>query len=267
MKNLKNKVVILTGALGLLGKSIAQSLAKEKAIIIMLDIKKNNDIKKVKEYKLIKNNLYYYKCDVTKIKEIKKIAKIVYNKFRKIDILINAAAITDAVEKKTNPEFSKFENFSLKDWSKSININLNSMFLCSQVFGNKMIKQKKSSIINFASTYGMVGPDQKIYMSKNSKHTFFKNPAYPTAKGAVISFSKYLAAYWGKEGVRVNSISPGGIENNQSKEFIRNYSSKTILGRMGRTEDIIGIIKFLCSDESSYITGSNIVVDGGWTAI
>ena len=265
MKNLKNKVVILTGALGLLGKSIAQSLAKEKAIIIMLDIKKNNEIKKVKEYKLIKNNLYYYKCDVTKIKEIKKIAKIVYNKFRKIDILINAAGITDAVEKKTNPEFSKFENFSLKDWSKSININLNSMFLCSQVFGNKMIKQKKSSIINFASTYGMVGPDQKIYMSKNSKHTFFKNPAYPTAKGAVISFSKYLAAYWGKEGVRVNSISPGGVYANQPKEFIERYESQVPLKRMAYPEDIKGIIAYLASDLSEYVTGQNFVIDGGWS--
>ena len=130
-----------------------------------------------------------------------------------------------------------------------------------------MIKQKKSSIINISSTYGIVGPDQKIYVRKKTGQTFYKNPAYPTAKGAVISFTKYLAAYWGQKGVRVNSISPGGIENKQSKAFIKKYSHKTLLGRMAKTKDIVGVVKFLCSNESDYITGSNIVVDGGWTTI
>ena len=267
MKNLNNKIVILTGGLGLLGKSIAESLAKDNAKVIMLDVKNKNEIKKINDFKLINHNLIYFKCDVTKINSLKKIEKKISNKFDKIDVLINAAAITDAVEKKPDPKLSKFENFPLKAWNKSIKANLNSMFLCSQVFGKAMIKQKKSSIINISSTYGIVGPDQKIYVRKKTGQTFYKNPAYPTAKGAVISFTKYLAAYWGQKGVRVNSISPGGIENKQSKAFIKKYSHKTLLGRMAKTKDIVGVVKFLCSNESDYITGSNIVVDGGWTTI
>ncbi len=113
----------------------------------------------------------------------------------------------------------------------------------------------------------MVGPDQSIYTNKYKQNLFYKNPAYPTAKGAVISFTKYLAAYWGHKGIRVNCISPGGIQNNQSNLFIKKYSSKTLLGRMANVEDVIGVIKLLCSDESNYITGSNLVVDGGWTSI
>ena len=145
--------------------------------------------------------------------------------------------------------------------------NLNSMFICSQVFGKYLIKRKKSFIVNFSSTYGMVGPDNKIYKDKNNKQIFYKNPAYPTAKGAVISFTKYLASYWGHTGLRVNCISPGGVRNNQNKNFIRNYSAKTILNRMAKPEDITGVVNFLASDNSEYMTGANIVVDGGWTAI
>lgn len=267
MHNLNNKVIILTGALGLLGKSLSEHLAKSNAKIIMLDVKNTKEIKKIRNFNFIKKNLFYYKCDVSNIRALKKIEKKISSKFNKIDVLINAAAVSDAVENKPNPKSSMFENFSLKDWNKSISGNLNSMFLCAQIFGKKMLNQKKGSIINISSTYGIVGPDQKIYTNKNLKHTFYKNPAYPTAKGAVISFTKYLAAYWGKKGIRVNSVSPGGIENKQNKLFIKKYSSKTLLGRMAKTEDLIGIIKLLCSDDSSYITGSNIIVDGGWTAI
>ena len=160
-----------------------------------------------------------------------------------------------------------FENYSIKDWNKSILGNLNSMFICSQIFGKIMSKSKKGSIINISSTYGIVGPDQSIYKNKKNKNIFFKSPSYPTSKGAVISFTKYLASYWGKRGIKVNCVSPGGIKNNQNKEFIKKYSAKTILGRMAETKDIVGTIRFLCSDDANYITGSNIVVDGGWTAI
>jgi len=129
-----------------------------------------------------------------------------------------------------------------------------------------MSRIKKGSIINFSSTYGLVGPDQKIYENKKKKF-FIKNPAYPTSKGGIIAFTKYLASYWGDKNIRVNCIVPGGVENKQNKIFIKNYSSKTALGRMANSEDLNGIIHLLCSKNSSYITGSTIVVDGGWTAI
>ena len=192
MNKLNKKIIVLTGALGLLGKSIAESMAKNNAEILMLDIKNKNEMNKIKDFEIIKNNLFYFKCDVTKINQLKRIEKKISSKFNKIDILINAAAVTDDPGNKPKPKLSMFENYPLKDWNKSLVGNLNSMFLCSQIFGKKMIKQKKSSIINIASTYGIVGPDQKIYINKKFQQTFYKNPAYPTSKGAVISFTKYL---------------------------------------------------------------------------
>jgi len=262
-----NKNIIITGALGLLGKPLTLELALQGNNLIMLDIKSKDELKRYKKFSLVKDRINYIKCDVSNVKNVQRVDNLLKKKFRKIDVLINAAAITDAVEGKKDPTKSMFENYTIKNWNKSILGNLNSMFICSQVFGKRMIKYKKGSIINISSTYGIVGPDQSIYKNKKNKNLFFKSPSYPTSKGAVISFTKYLAAYWGDKGIRVNCVSPGGIKNNQNKEFIKRYSEKTILGKMAETKDIIGIIKFLCTEESSYITGSNIVVDGGWTAI
>jgi NAD(P)-dependent dehydrogenase (short-subunit alcohol dehydrogenase family) len=267
MNNLKNKVIILTGGLGLIGKGLTYYLAKNDARVIILDIKSFKDINKIKNFNKIKNKIFYFKCDVTNLKSIKKVLPKILKISKKIDVLINNAAINDSVENKSKVNLSKFENFPLDYWNKTVKANLNSLFLCSQVFGKEMVKYKNGSIINIASTYGVVGPDQKIYMNKKSKNIFYKNPAYPTTKGGVISFTKYLASYWGKDRIRVNCISPGGIENNQNKIFIKKYISKTLLGRMAKIEDLFGAIKLLCSQDSSYITGTNIIVDGGWTTI
>ncbi len=266
MNDLKKKVIILTGGLGLIGKKLTLFLAKMGAQVIVLDIKSLKEFKKTKDFKTIKN-INYFKCDVSNLGSLKKVLPLILRISKKIDVLINNAALNDSLEKKSSIKLSKFENFPLNLWNESMKVNLNSLFLCSQIFGKEMVKYSDGSIINIASTYGMVGPDQKIYQNKKLENIFYKNPAYPTAKGGVISFTKYLASYWGKNGIRVNCISPGGIENNQEKNFIKNYSSKTLVGRMGKVEDLFGVIKLLCNKESSYITGTNFVVDGGWTAI
>ena len=258
MHNLKGKNIIITGSEGLLGKNIVKNLQKNNANVLMIDIKNKS---------IHKNKKNYYSCDLTNKNSVLNISKEILKKNKYINGLINCASVQDKIEDKKNYLNSKFENFSLSSWDYMIKGNLNSMFICSQIFGLHLIKRKKSFIINFSSTYGLVGPDNRIYKDNKNKQIFYKNPAYPTAKGAVISFTKYLASYWGYTGLRVNCISPGGVRNNQNKNFIKNYSAKTILNRMAKPEDISAVVNFLASDNSEYMTGANIIVDGGWTAI
>jgi len=263
MFSLKNKTAIVTGSLGLIGKEHCDALAEAGANVVVTDINEN----KCKEYakSLITESLGIA-VDVTNPDSIKKLRDEVIQKFGHIDILVNNAAINDMFENpKAASEQSKFENYPLELWQKSVDVNLTGVFLCSQILGSEMAKQKSGSIINIASTYGITAPDQSLYSKKDGTQSFYKPPAYSATKGAVIMFTRYLAAYWGKDKVRVNTLTPGGVENNQDDFFIQKYSVKTPLGRMAKPTDYKGALIFLASDASSYMTGANLVVDGGWT--
>ena len=262
--SLKNKVALVTGALGLIGKHHCEALAEAGANVIVCDL----DNAKCTEFtKTLPGKSLGIGTDITKKKSVKELLETVLKEFGKIDILINNAAINDMFE---NPqaaeEQSKFENYPLELWQKSLDVNVTGMFLCSQVVGTEMATTGSGSIINIASTYGMVAPDQTLYQKPDGTQSFYKSAAYPVTKGAVISFTRFLAAYWGSKGVRVNTLSPGGVENNQDEYFIDNYKRKTPLGRMAEPSDYKGALIFLASDASSYMTGANLVVDGGWTA-
>lgn len=262
--DLKDKTAIVTGALGLIGKEHCQALSEAGANVIAADIDEDkcNGFAKTLSTESIGLSL-----DVTNPDSIKKLRDYVLNKFGHIDILVNNAAINDMFEDpKAASEQSKFENYPLELWQKSVDVNLTGVFLCSQILGYEMAKQKSGSIINVASTYGITAPDQSLYKKEDGSQSFYKPPAYSATKGAVIMFTRYLAAYWGKDGVRVNTLTPGGVENAQDEFFVQKYSAKTPLGRMAQPTDYKGALIFLASDASSYMTGANLVVDGGWTA-
>ncbi len=262
--SLKNKVAVVTGALGLLGRQHCFALSEAGAAIVVCDLDGNacNDFAFSLEGESMGAGV-----DITSPVSIKELKANILNKYKKIDILVNNAAVNDMFE---NPsaaaELSKFENYPLELWNKSLGVNITGTFLCSQIIGSQMADQGNGSIINIASTYGIVAPDQSIYQKDDGSQTFYKSPAYPVAKGAIISFTRFLAAYWGNKGVRVNCLSPGGVENNQDEYFINNYSRRTPLGRMAAPSDYKGAIIFLSSDASLYMTGANLIVDGGWTA-
>ena len=263
MFSLKNKTAIVTGALGLIGKEHCRALSEAGANVIVADL---NESKCIEFAESLLTDSIGLELNVTDPKSIKKVRDAVLEKFFRIDVLVNNAAINDMFESpKAAAEQSKFENYPLELWKKSVDVNLTGIFLCSQILGSEMAKKKSGSIINIASTYGITAPDQSLYKKQDGTQSFYKPPAYSATKGAVIAFTKYLAAYWGIDGVRVNTLTPGGVENAQDDFFIEKYSSKTPLGRMAKTTDYKGALIFLASDASSYMTGANLVVDGGWT--
>lgn len=267
MFSLKGKTAIVTGACGLLGKEHCKALAQAGANVVIADIHLPAAVELANSLDEPQKHLPLV-VDVTSKESLNNAKAEIMSIYGSIDILVNNAAVNDMFE---NPElsgfYSQFEEYPLDSWTKSLEVNVTGMFLASQVFGTVMAQNGKGSIINIASTYGVVGPDQSIYFEAGKEQEFFKSPAYPTTKGAVINFTRYLAAYWGKKGVRVNTLSPGGVENGQEDWFIENYSKKTALNRMAQPDDYKGAIVFLASDASKYMTGANLIVDGGWTAM
>lgn len=262
--SLDGKVALVTGALGLIGKEHCRALSIAGAKVAVSDL---DEDRCVGFANTLQGEAIGIGMDITDPDSLDEAKKKIYHKFGTVDILVNNAAINDMVENPSQlAEESKFENYPLDLFRKVMEVNVTGMFLCSQIFGKDMAEKGKGSIINIASTYGIVAPDQSLYQKPDGTQPFFKSPAYPTAKGAVISFTRFLAAYWGKTGIRVNSLSPGGVENEQEEYFIENYSKKTPLGRMAKPTDYRGALIFLASDASEYMTGANLVVDGGWTS-
>jgi len=244
--NLKNKIIIITGGSGLLGKEIITCLDENLAIVINFEI----NIKTSDDLKVIN-------CDITDQISVKSAIKKVISKFGRIDGLINNAY------PRTHDWGTIFEDIKYDSWKKNIDFQLNSYFYISQQVSKYMIKQQSGSIINIASIYGSVGPDFTLY--DNTKMTM--PAAYSAIKGGIINFTRYLASYLGKYNINVNTISPGGIYDNQNSTFVENYNKKVPMKRMGTPKDIAPSVIFLLSDQAKYITGQNLIIDGGWTAI
>ena len=255
--DLENKVVVITGGLGFLGKQFVNAFVESKSKVVILDI-----IPKSK-YKNISNKyITYFKCDLSKEKQVRSVSKKIVKKFNKINVLINCVA-KDYIPKKNKKRFFSLESLPLNIWNRDIEVGLSSLFIATKIIGSLIKKNKEGgSIINLSSDLGIISPDQRIYKKLN----FVKPITYSAIKHGVIGITKYTATYWAKYNIRCNSVAPGGMYNNQNKNFLKEIKKLIPLNRLGRINEYNKLILFLASDSSSYITGSTIVIDGGRTS-
>ena len=246
MIDLSNKVIVVTGGKGLLGSIYCEWIRKAGGIAINADITCDRNL-----------NKHEYFCDISSADAIEELVNALVKKYGKIDGWVNNAY------PRTKDWATKFEKIPLDSWRENVDKHQNGYFLCCQIALEQMRKQGFGSIINLGSIYGIVGPDFSVY-----EGTQMTMPAaYAAIKGAIINLTRYLAAYYGPYGIRVNCISPGGIFDNQPKSFVKRFSDKTPLRRMGKPEDIAPSLVFLLSDDAAYITGHNLAIDGGWTIV
>jgi len=267
--NLKDRVAVVTGGAGLLGTEFCRTLAEAGAAVAVVDLNAEKCAEVTESLAKAGYRALPVPTDITQPDSVKVLVEKVLAKFGRLDILVNSAALDpkfdpDAAARGIAP--GSFEDYPLEQWNAALSVNLTGMFLVTQACVKPMLVQgKKGSIINICSTYGLNGPDQRIYI-KDGKRVAYKPAYYTTTKAGVMGFTKYLAAYYAGTEIRVNALTPGGVFNNHEEYFVKNYSAKTILGRMAKKDEMNGALFFLASDASSYMTGSNVIVDGGWTA-
>ena len=264
MKNLfdlTGKVALITGGGGLLGPKHAQAIIEQGGKVILADW--HEDRAKQKAEELGENATYEY-IDVTNKKSIEELV----SKYDKIDILINNAAKDPKVKKGggLTPD-SRFETMTEQYWQEGIDACINGTFLCSQVVSNHMLKNGGGVILNISSDLGVIAPDQRIYRKEGIDEDLqnVKPITYSAAKWAIIGMTKYLAVYFAQKGIRVNCLSPTGVYNDHPEDFVKKLSNIIPMGRMADIDEYKGAIMFLCSDASSYMTGENLVIDGGKT--
>ncbi len=262
--DLTDKTIVLTGSAGRLGTNFAHIISEAGANVILVDIneKENKKLEKIITQKY-KTSPLACNFDISKKEDVLNLKKQIVKKYGKIDGLVNNAFFSPRLDVKRSA--MKFEEYPSDLWNEVISINLTGVFLCCQEIGKMMIKQKtRGSIVNISSIYGINGADQRIY--GNSKLN--SPPSYAVTKGGIVNFTKYLAAYWNRKNIRVNTMTLGGVldKSYMDKKFIKNYSHKTILGRMANSDEYNGALLFLLSNASSYMTGANLVLDGGWSA-
>lgn len=257
--DLTGSVVAITGGAGQLGQNFAAHLANAGARVAVLDLTPG----KLPE----SDSLTYVLCDVTERSSIEAALAAVTARFGTPTGLVNAAAIDtppDALTEDSGP----FEDFPAATWDRTMDVNVKGVFQCCQVFGGAMARSGGGAIVNVASIYALVAPDQRLYQyRRDDGENFFKPAAYATSKSALLNLTRYLAAYWGEAGVRVNALTLGGVFNRQDPRFLEGYNAKVPLGRMARADEYNGAIRFLLSEGASYMTGANLVVDGGYTAL
>lgn len=267
MFSLNGKVIVITGAAGLLGKQHAEILAAYGANPILLDINRQS----AEDFAEFLNGKYGvssvgYGVNITKEEEIEANCRTIVSKFGKIDGLINNAANNPKVEDNSGKNFSRLENFPLDVWNADLSVGLTGAFLCAKYYGYQIsLNPAGGSILNISSDLGIIAPDQRLYRRADlsEEQQPVKPITYSVTKTALIGLTRYLATYWAHKNVRCNAICPGGVENNQNEDFVKEVNHRIPLGRMARPNEYQGLVLFLMSDASGYLNGSIIAADGG----
>lgn len=264
--DLNDKVVVVTGGMGQLGRQFVKTLSGHNARIVILDIAVDHDQVGTAFADIPEDRLFAFSCDITSREQIEQALEKIQTKWETPFGLINNAAL-DSPPGSPASENGPFENYPEDSWDKVMEVNSKGVFLLCQVFGGAMAAAGKGSIVNVSSIYGVVSPNQDIYQyRRDSGEEFYKPVAYSASKSSLLNLTRYLATYWAKRSVRVNTLVLGGVFNNQDAEFLKGYCNRIPIGRMANPDEYNGSIIFLMSDASSYMTGSEMVLDGGWTA-
>jgi NAD(P)-dependent dehydrogenase (short-subunit alcohol dehydrogenase family) len=266
--DLTGKNIIVTGAYGLIGKEVCDAFASAGANVIITDIGEEKVLKNYAEKlseKYGTNNMGLF-LDITDSKSVESGVKNIINQFGNIDVLVNNAAIDAKFDKNVvdiNP--TRFENYPIDKLENSLGVNVIGLVKITKEVARNMLKNKKGNIINVTSTYAIVAPDQRLYKEPGENNQTYKPADYIITKSFIPGFSRYLASLYAADGIRVNTIVPHGIFNNHEEGFLQRFSERSPLGRMCRLDELRGPFIFLASDSSSYMTGSLLIIDGGWS--
>ncbi len=265
--DLHGRVALVTGGAGLLGEVFVQTLAAAGANVAVLDVREDAAARVARQVAQTYGvETLPLPVDITQPQQVRQALERIDRAWGRLDVLVNSAALDPKVSAEGRVQAAgAFEDFPLDLWEQALKVNLTGTFLVTQAAARIMRRQGRGSIINIASTYGLVGPDQRIYQ-KPGQPPQYKPVYYSVTKAAMLGFTRYLAAYYAGTQIRVNALTPGGVYNHQDPDFVEKYSARTILGRMADRDELRAALLFLASDASSYMTGANLVVDGGWTA-
>ena len=262
--DLTGRIALVTGGAGLLGAEFCHTLAEAGAAVVVADIDELGARKVAESIDAKGGKAISIVVDVTDSQSVKNMMDAALNAFPHLDILVNCAALDPKFDPQHGGHTSTFEDYPLELWNQALSVNLTGAYLCCQAVGRIMQSQGGGVMINMSSIYGITAPDQRLYQIPGEMPVY-KPAYYPVTKAGILGLTTYLAAYYTGKNIRVNAISPGGVYNGHSDEFVKAYSAKTILGRMAYKDDMNGALLFLASDASAYVTGANIVVDGGWS--
>jgi 2-deoxy-D-gluconate 3-dehydrogenase len=263
--DLTGRTAIVTGGAGLLGAEFCKTLASAGAAVTVADLAGNAADDLVSTLTGGGYQARGQQADVSSVESVREMVESTLKAYHRLDILVNCAALDPKFDPHTGQSHSgTFEDFPLEVWQQALDVNLTGVMLCCQVASKAMLAGEGGVIINVASIYGVVAPDQRLYQ-RDGKAPAYKPAYYSVTKAGLLGLTKYLAAYYAGKNIRVNALTPGGIFNDHEAEFEKSYAARTVIGRMAKKDEMNGALLFLASDASRYMTGANLIVDGGWT--